>query len=150
MKRFCERQTNALQINEYLCVQDSPGDRTSPRDSAQIYRKETRYRAWLLFIVNCSNTTLLDYIPRFSTYLYCVSLFPEKALHQLYNDPVQANKTSAEKWLLMVQNAQEAWQLSWQLLQHQVRMAVQRRRWLCCYIWPPRVSTLYFIPVSGL
>ncbi|XP_071799538.1 importin-13-like isoform X1 [Asterias amurensis] len=40
----------------------------------------------------------------------------EKAIHQLYYDPHPGVKDSAQRWLLVAQRSQQAWQFSWTLL----------------------------------
>ncbi|XP_039272455.2 importin-13-like [Styela clava] len=41
----------------------------------------------------------------------------EKALHQLYYDPVSSTKDTAQRWLTFAQRSKQAWQFSWDLLQ---------------------------------
>lgn len=44
-----------------------------------------------------------------------------QALFQLYQDPNPSNKAAADRWLQSLQMSPQAWNLSWLLLQHQVR-----------------------------
>jgi len=53
--------------------------------------------------------------------LFNTSYLILQALFQLYQDPNPGNKAAADRWLQSLQMSPQAWNLSWLLLQHQVR-----------------------------